>query len=146
MIEIKQKLKEFVNYENSLLDDGQFLDWYDLFSNDGVYWIPGSSSQTDAVGQMSIALENKLLLKLRIERLNHQRAFSLQPKVRGMRVIQMAQVKTDKVNDRGCFIVETNVMYSEFQNPDLKIFPAKVTYQIRPKEKAGKLLKSVWIY
>lgn len=137
----KQKLTDFVNQENALLDNAQFTEWYDLFSDDGIYWIPGSSDQTDSMSQMSIALENKLLLKLRIERLTHQRAFSLQPKVRGMRVIQAVEVKTDVVNDQGCYVVATNVMYSEFQKPDLHVYPAKVTYQLRPKDQSWEIVE-----
>lgn len=141
MIEIKQKVKEFVIHENELLDNNKFNEWYDLFSDDGVYWVPGSRDQTDPVNQMSIALENKLLLKLRIERLSHHRAFSLQPSVYSLRVVQEAKLCSTEPNDNGCMVVETNVMYSEFQKPNLHIYPAKVTYQLRPKDASWEIVE-----
>lgn len=141
MVEIIKKLKEFVLHENELLDNAQFNEWYDLFSDDGMYWVPGSRGQTDPINQMSIALENKLLLKLRIERLSHHRAFSLQPGVHSMRVVQEAKVRSTELNDNGCIVVETNVMYSEFQKPNLYSYPAKITYQLRPKDVSWEIVE-----
>lgn len=129
-----KEIEDFVFYENHLLDSKNYDDWYDLFSEDGIYWVPGCSDQTDQLSQMSIALENKLLLKLRIERLNHSRAFSLQPKIRGTRLVQPIKTLKDKMDSEGYVQVETNIIYSEFQSSSVEIFPAKVTYHLKPKD------------
>ena len=69
----------FLAHEADLLDAGRFDDWLDLFDEDGIYWVPSSRDQTDMDGQVSIMLEDKPLLKLRITRLSHPRAHSVLP-------------------------------------------------------------------
>lgn len=124
---------DFVLYENYLLDNCNYNDWYDLFSDDGVYWVPGSSDQKNTLDSISIALENKLLLKLRIERLSHKRSFSLQPTVKGIRVVQPPRLRSTELNEEGCLVVETNIIYSEFQSSQVEQHPAKVVYHLKPK-------------
>ena len=69
----------FLAHEADLLDAGRFDDWLDLFDEGGLYWVPSSRDQTDMDGQVSIMLEDKPLLKLRITRLSHPRAHSVLP-------------------------------------------------------------------
>ena len=80
---LPDQLIDFVYRENRLLDERRFDEWYDLFAEDGVYWIPTQPGQTDKEGQASIALESKMLLQLRIARLSHARAHSLHRCYRG---------------------------------------------------------------
>src|SRR5690554_6225274 len=118
---------DFIFYENQLLDSGRYQEWYELFAEEGIYWIPGSSQQTDPYNEMSIALENKLLLSLRIERLKHQRAFSLQPQIRGLRVVQNPTLLPAEEHSE-VIQVFTNVIYSEHQSGETQVFPARVGY------------------
>lgn len=135
------ELVDFVFHENKLLDDGNYKEWYELFAEDGIYWIPGSSQQTDPENEVSIALENKLLLSLRIERLAHQRAFSLQPKVKGLRLVQNPIQVTGPDTSTGLTRVETNIIYSEFQAGSTEIFPAKVTYLLKAKQHSWEIVQ-----
>lgn len=134
------ELADFIFYENKLLDCERYKEWYELFAEEGVYWIPGSSQQTDPENEISIALENKLLLSLRIERLSHQRAFSLQPKVKGLRLVQNPQVLNSDTT-MGLIQVETNIIYSEYQAGKTEIFPAKVTYSLQPKQQSWEIVQ-----
>ena len=69
----------FLSHEADLLDAGQFHDWLNLFDEDGLYWVPSSRDQTDMDGQVSIMLEDKPLLNLRVTRLSHTRALATIP-------------------------------------------------------------------
>jgi hypothetical protein len=100
---LQQSLQNFVWQENALLDEGHFDEWYELFAQDGLYWIPGESGQESPEGRMCIALENRMLMRLRIDRLSHHRAFSLQPGVRGLRVIQNPRVQSEHPDEDGCY-------------------------------------------
>ncbi len=130
-METQHSLQEFVCQENTLLDQGRFDEWYELFAQDGLYWVPGESGQTSPKGRMCIALENRMLLRLRIERLSHHRAFSLQPGVRSLRVIQQPRVQSAQPDEQGCYTVSTNLMYSEFQKNKTETLPATVSYRLR---------------
>jgi 3-phenylpropionate/cinnamic acid dioxygenase small subunit len=128
-----ERLIDFVYYENQLLDEGRYDEWYDLFDDDGVYWVPTSPDQTDKEGQASIALESKLLLKLRITRLHHERAHSLQPTVKGLHVVQRPVVGQP---ENGFESVSCNLAYFEYQNGSQVTLGAKVRYLIRAQADA----------
>lgn len=128
---LQQSLQNFVWQENALLDEGRFDEWYELFAQDGLYWIPGESGQESPDGRMCIALENRMLMRLRIDRLSHHRAFSLQSGVRGLRVIQNPRVQSEHPDEDGCYCVRTNLIYSEYQKQKTEILPATASYRLR---------------
>lgn len=128
---MQQSLQNFVWQENALLDEGRFDEWYELFAQDGLYWIPGESGQESPEGRMCIALENRMLMRLRIDRLSHHRAFSLQPGVRGLRVIQHPRVQSEHPDEDGCYTVRTNLIYSEYQKQKTEVLPATASYRLR---------------
>jgi hypothetical protein len=72
------RLAEFVYREARLLDEKSFDAWYELFTDDARYWMPLTRGQPDGRTHTSLFYEDKLLLKVRIERLRHPNAFSQQ--------------------------------------------------------------------
>ncbi|MGJ7498082.1 aromatic-ring-hydroxylating dioxygenase subunit beta [Variovorax sp. RT4R15] len=102
----------FVVGEARLLDERRYQDWYELFADDGVYWIPLQHDQVDAVSHNSLMHEDKLLLRLRVERLGHARAFSQQPVSRGLHVLQQPTVeRLDPENND--YLIRTSYTYLE---------------------------------
>lgn len=85
-------LIEFVYAEAELLDAQRFDQWLELFTEDGYYWMPLTPGQEDARLQASLMYEDRLLLQVRIERLNGQRTFSQQPKSRCHHLLQHPRV------------------------------------------------------
>lgn len=133
-IVLQQRLAQFVYDENRLLDERRFDDWFNLFAEDGIYWVPAQPDQTDKEGEPSIALEGKLLLKLRIERLKHERAHSLHPQVRSMHVVQQPEVLE---LENGFNVVSANLTYFEYQAGHQIVLGARVRYRLT--EVAGQL-------
>ena len=62
-------ITQFIYHEARLLDEKRWDEWYELFTEDGHYWVPLTRDQPDADLHTSLAYEDKLLLRLRIERL-----------------------------------------------------------------------------
>lgn len=129
------RLLQFVYDENRLLDERRFEEWFELFAEDGVYWVPTRPEQADKEGEPSIALEGRLLLKLRIARLRHERAHSLHPQVRSMHVVQRPRVE-EPVD--GLDAVSCNLVYFEYQGGNQLVLGAQVRYLLREVE--GRLL------
>ena len=125
---LQEDLTDFVYMENRLLDERRYTEWYELFAEEGVYWVPLAEDQTDKVLHASIALEDRMLLKLRIDRMRHAQAHSLHPKVRGMHVVQRPVVLPDT---DGLHVVSSNVMYIERQGEHQITLGAQVRYQLR---------------
>ena len=77
---LHSEVRSFLTHEADLLDRGQFQEWLELFDEDGVYWVPSSPTQVDMHGQVSIMLEDKNLLKMRVARLSHPKAHAVNPR------------------------------------------------------------------
>jgi 3-phenylpropionate/cinnamic acid dioxygenase small subunit len=70
-----QELINFVIREARLIDEHRLDEWLDLFTENGIYWMPLEWGQTDPRLTASLMYEDKLLLTIRIERLNGNRTF-----------------------------------------------------------------------
>lgn len=70
------RLRRFVYDEARLIDEKRFDEWYALFTDDARYWMPLTRDQPDGENYTSLFYEDKLLLKVRIERLKSPRSFS----------------------------------------------------------------------
>jgi len=139
--DLHASLREFVYYETRLLDERRFEQWYDLFDEDGVYWIPTDEAQTDKDTQPSIALENRMLLKLRIDRMQHAQAHSLHPQVRGLHVIQRPEILsreglTGLAEDR--HLVACNMLYMERQGEQQVTLGGCARYVLRRAQGGGR--------
>src|SRR5262245_26043059 len=75
-----QQIIDFVIREARLIDQHRLDEWLDLFTDDGIYWMPLEWGQTDPRLTASLMYEDKLLLTIRIERLKGNRTFSQKPK------------------------------------------------------------------
>ncbi len=98
------ELAQFVYREARMLDEHRFEEWLDLFAEDGRYWMPLEWGQTDRKLTASLMDEDKLLLRVRVERLKGNRTFSQKPKSRCHHVLQMPVV--DK-RDEAANVYET---------------------------------------
>ena len=63
-----QQLIDFVIHEARLIDQHRLDEWLDLFTDDGIYWMPLEWGQTDPKLMTSLMYEDKLLLTIRIVR------------------------------------------------------------------------------
>ena len=77
-------VEAFLYREARLLDEQRFEDWLALFDEDGLYWIPGLPGQTDRFGAVSIVHEDRTVLRMRVRRISHPRAWSLMPLPRSL--------------------------------------------------------------
>jgi 3-phenylpropionate/cinnamic acid dioxygenase small subunit len=127
------RLAGFIYHEARLLDEKRFDAWYDLFTDDARYWMPLTRGQPDGRTHTSLFYEDKLLLRVRIERLRHPNAFSQQQPSFCQHVLQQpAMEKSDPTAERSGspsddFLLRTPFMYIETQL-DTQIVLAGVAY------------------
>ena len=120
------QLAEFIYREARFLDEKRFDAWYELFTDDARYWMPLTRGQPDGRTHTSLFYEDKLLLKVRIERLRHPNAFSQQQPSFCQHVLQQPALEesgppADEV------VMRTPFMYVESQL-DTQIVLAGVAY------------------
>lgn len=87
------ELAAFVYREARLLDERRYEDWLALYADDARYWMPLSPDQPDSVLHGALMDEDRLLLRIRIERLAGRRTFSQQPASRGHHLLQQPYVE-----------------------------------------------------
>jgi len=114
-----QDLVKFVVREARLLDEKRFDEWYELFAEDGYYWVPAVPGQKDPHLENSLAYEDRFLLKLRIERLKSPLAFSQQPPSRCLHVLQTPEVESLKG-----LKTRTNFIYTETRGDESQRYAA----------------------
>jgi 3-phenylpropionate/cinnamic acid dioxygenase small subunit len=123
--------------EARLLDEKRFDEWYELFTDDAYYWVPLVPGQTDPLAHNSLAYEDKLLLKLRIERLKQPNAFSQKPASRCLHVMQTPEVEKSEPA-RGEFLTRTPFMYTETRGDESQRYAAVAWHTL---VQSGKELK-----
>ena len=84
----------FVYDEARLVDEGRYGEWYDLFAEDGRYWMPLTRGQPDGENHTSLFYEDRLLLRVRIERLKNPRSFSQSPPSHCQHVLQQPTIES----------------------------------------------------
>ena len=83
----------FVQNEARLIDEQRFDEWLDLFAEDGRYWMPLEYGQTAPILHNSLFYDDKVLLRVRIERLKGAKTYSQKPKSRCHHLLQSPQVE-----------------------------------------------------
>jgi 3-phenylpropionate/cinnamic acid dioxygenase small subunit len=129
-----QELASFVVREARLLDEKRFDEWYELFADDGHYWVPAVHGQKDPNLENSLAYEDRFLLKLRIERLKSPQAFSQQPASRCLHVLQMPEVE-----DLKQMRTRTNFIYTETRGDESQRYAATAWHTLVLRDGAPKI-------
>lgn len=73
---VLRQVEELLYHQAALLDNKAWGDWAELFSEDGIYWMPSTPEQTDWQREPSIFAEDRLLMEVRMGRLQHPNAWS----------------------------------------------------------------------
>jgi 3-phenylpropionate/cinnamic acid dioxygenase small subunit len=103
------EIARFLYREARLLDEKQWDEWYALFTEDAYYWVPLTHGQPDGIDHTSLAYEDKLLLRLRIERLKGSPP-SQQPESWSQHVLQAPEIA---MADGGAWRTRTPFAYFE---------------------------------
>ena len=111
------EIVRFIYREARLLDEKQWDAWYELFTEDGHYWVPLTRNQPDAEFHTSLAYEDKLLLRLRIERLR-RRPPSQHPESWSQHVLQAPEIEAA---DADRWLTRTAFHYAETRGDAMQI-------------------------
>ena len=117
----ERELVDFVVREARLLDDKRYAEWLDLWTDDGIYWVPLTPEQSDGVHHNSHLYEDRLLRELRVERLKSPRAYSQQPPSRALHLLQTPTLETSDAAARR-FVLRTPFHYTEAQGDEIQTF------------------------
>jgi 3-phenylpropionate/cinnamic acid dioxygenase small subunit len=76
---LQREVEALLFRQAALLDAKRWQEWTELFADEGVYWMPVTPEQTDWLAEPSIFAEDRLLMEVRMGRLQHPNAWSQAP-------------------------------------------------------------------
>jgi 3-phenylpropionate/cinnamic acid dioxygenase small subunit len=77
--DLQREVEQLLYAQAELLDAKQWQAWMDLFSDDGIYWMPARPEQTEWESSPSIFIEDKPMMEIRKGRITHPNAWSQAP-------------------------------------------------------------------
>jgi 3-phenylpropionate/cinnamic acid dioxygenase small subunit len=120
------EIVRFIYREARLLDEKLWDEWYALFTEDGHYWVPLSRGQPDAELHTSLAYEDRLLLRLRIERLR-RRPPSQRPESWSQHVLQAPEIES---HDGHAWLTRTAFQYAEARGDAMQSYTGVVSHRL----------------
>ena len=116
--------------EARLLDEGRFEEWLELFTPDGVYWVPSRRGQSDPRGVASIIYEDRAILALRVERLAQARAHALSPMPRTTHLVTNIEL-LEAADDHSAAGIGCALIVVEHRNDRQRIYSGHGRYMLR---------------
>jgi len=130
-----RQLIDFIYAEARMLDEQRFEDWLQLFTEDARYWMPLAPGQEDPLLHTSLLYEDKLLLRVRVERLAGARTYSQQPRSRSHHLLQQPSIeRVDR--DAGTCTLRTAFHYVETRLDTQTLFAGWATHDLVTEDSA----------
>lgn len=137
--EALRQAQALIEFETGLLRTRQFKEWLDLFTPDGVYWLPVSPDQTDPFADPSHIYETRPALDARVERLYDPRVLPQSPVSRVSRLTGrpwLIRVADDGFEVAVTFHIVESRASSSGDDP-MRIFAGDAHYHLVPDEYAA---------
>lgn len=126
---LRERLAMLVHAESELLDEGRLDEWIELYTPDCVYWVPLDPEQPDPLDHVSLFYENRIAMQLRIERLRHPRAHSLEDRIRTSRTGSMPVAEKTEAST-GDLILTRRFQMVEHHRDRTRPFAGLYTYHV----------------
>jgi len=131
-------IEQFLYRQAELLDTKQWQAWIDLFTPDGIYWMPPDASYRTWDGQPAIFAEDKNLMHVRMGRVLHPDAWSQRPLWGTNHVVSNVAVR--KIAKNGDVEVTSRFHMMEMRRDDIRHFAGMYTHHLK-KTKKGYAIK-----
>ena len=122
-------VEQFLYKQSELLDTKQWQAWIDLFTPDGIYWMPPDASYKTWEGQPAIFAEDKNLMTVRMNRVLHPDAWSQKPLWGTNHVV--SNVVIQKVSKNGDVQVRSRFHMLELRRDDARHFAGAYTHHLK---------------
>ena len=131
MPDLLRKAEEFVFLEARLADEQRYLEWEELWTDDGVYWVPAGGDGIDPTRAMSIIFDNRARIATRIKQLGTGKRHSQTPPSRLRRLIsnvELIEPETGQPDDVG---VGANFLIYESRERGVTLWGGRSRHTLR---------------
>ncbi len=95
----RREIEDFLYHEAELLDERRYEEWLELFTDDGIFWIPLDAG-SDPKREPSILYDDKHARMARVHQLVHQPHYSQMPPSRTVHAITNVRVGAGEPDGR----------------------------------------------
>jgi 3-phenylpropionate/cinnamic acid dioxygenase small subunit len=130
-------VEQFLYRQSELLDTKKWQDWIDLFTPDGIYWMPPAPEYKTWDGQPAIFAEDKNLMTVRMNRVLHPDAWSQRPLWETNHVVSNVTIQKSSSRE---IIVRSRFHMMELRRDDVRHFAGSYLHTL-VKAKGGYKIK-----
>lgn len=121
-------VEQFLFRQAELLDTKRWQDYIDLFTPDGIYWMPPDPSHTTWEGMSAIFAEDKNLMTVRVNRVLHPDAWSQRPQWGTNHVVGNVMIESEKPN--GDVVARSRFHMMELRRDDVRHFAGSYVHHL----------------
>lgn len=126
----RHQIETFLYREARLMDTHAYDEWFALWTDDALYWIPSNDDDFDPQRHVSIVYENKSRIEDRITRLKSGAAFAQDPRSRVSRVVANVEIEE---GENGEVVVHSTFNLTALRRSRIDTFAGRVTHTLRPE-------------
>jgi 3-phenylpropionate/cinnamic acid dioxygenase small subunit len=135
---IQHEIEQFLYRQSELLDTKQWQKWIDLFTPDGIYWMPPDASYKTWDGQPAIFAEDKNLMTVRKLRVLHPDAWSQRPLWETNHVVSNVVIR--KTAKNGDVEVTSRFHMMELRRDDVRHFAGSYFHKLKRVKNQYKII------
>jgi 3-phenylpropionate/cinnamic acid dioxygenase small subunit len=105
-VSLKDEIEQFLYRQSEFLDSRNWEGWIGLFAKTGLYWIPAHPDDPSPEGRPCICCEDRYLMRTRMKRLRHPKAWSQLPPHRTSHVVSNVSI-LDSGDDTGVIVAQS---------------------------------------
>jgi benzoate/toluate 1,2-dioxygenase beta subunit len=129
--ETLREIEQFLYRQSEILDERRWLDFVDLFTADGVYWMPAEPEQTTGEGVPAIFHEDRNLMTVRAKRITHPRAWSQAPMWGTSHLVSNVVIE-EQNQATGALVVRSRFHLMEFRRDASRHFAGSYRHHLLP--------------
>ena len=137
--EIQQNVEQFLYHQSELLDTKRWQEYIDLFTDDGVYWMPANADHEHWEGVPSIFIEDRNLMTVRMKRVLHPDAWSQVPVWETNHVV--GNVVLQNISAQGDVVVRSRFHMTELRREDIRHFAGRYLHVLKNSHGNGYLIE-----
>ena len=135
----QQAVEQFLYRQAELLDAKRWQDYIDLFTDDGIYWMPANADHEHWEGVPSIFIEDKNTMAVRMKRVLHPEAWSQVPIWETNHIV--GNVVIQDISPEGDVVVRSRFQMIELRRDDVRHFAGRYLHVLKKGQNDSYLIQ-----
>lgn len=121
-------IERFIFREARLADENRYDEWEALWTDDGIYWVPFGSDDSDPEQQMSVIYDNRARIATRIKQFKTGKRHSATPLPRVRRIVSNVELLEER---DGELEAGANFVAYESRERGITLWAGRAQYRLR---------------